>query len=122
MWHSTILIRLNDILSKAFLFTSLNQQQRSIIVSAMVRKEFDLGSKIIEEGDEGNCLYIVSDGELDCSKKVNSSVENIRVYKTGDLFGELALLYNCPRMASITAQSKCTLWSLDREAFNLIVI
>jgi len=36
-------------------------------------------------------------------------------------FGELALMYNAPRAASIKAESKCTLYSLDRETFNHIV-
>jgi CRP-like cAMP-binding protein len=37
------------------------------------------------------------------------------------MFGELALLYNVPRAATITAIEKCVLWSLDRETFNNIV-
>lgn len=37
------------------------------------------------------------------------------------MFGELALLYNVPRAATITAKEKCVLWSLDRETFNNIV-
>lgn len=37
------------------------------------------------------------------------------------MFGELALLYNIPRSATITAKSQSTLWSLDRETFNSIV-
>lgn len=36
----------------------------------------------------------------------------------GEVFGELALLYNCPRAASVDAKSECTVWRLDRETFN----
>lgn len=39
----------------------------------------------------------------------------------GEAFGELALLYNAPRAASIKAKTDCVLWSLDRECFNVIV-
>merc|ERR1711884_521946 len=39
----------------------------------------------------------------------------------GDVFGELALLYNAPRAATVTATEKSTCWSLDRETFNAIV-
>jgi len=39
----------------------------------------------------------------------------------GDAFGELALLYNAPRAATITAKVDCILWSLDRPTFTNIV-
>lgn len=39
----------------------------------------------------------------------------------GEAFGELALLYNAPRAASIIADEECLLWKLDRETFNHIV-
>lgn len=39
----------------------------------------------------------------------------------GDAFGELALLYNCPRAASVEAKEKAVCWQLDRETFNHIV-
>ena len=45
----------------------------------------------------------------------------LKTYKPGDAFGELALLYNAPRAASIVADNTSTLWSLDRATFNHIV-
>ena len=45
----------------------------------------------------------------------------MRKYEPGDAFGELALLYNAPRAATITADNPCLLWCLDRETFNHIV-
>ena len=45
----------------------------------------------------------------------------MKKYDEGDAFGELALLYNSPRAATITADTSCVLWSLDRDTFIHIV-
>jgi cAMP-dependent protein kinase regulator len=43
------------------------------------------------------------------------------MYGPGEAFGELALLYNAPRAATITAESSCLLFALDRKTFNHVV-
>lgn len=48
-------------------------------------------------------------------------MKHLREYVPGDAFGELALLYNCPRAATITAKADAELWTLDRKTFNHIV-
>ena len=45
----------------------------------------------------------------------------LKTYMAGDTFGELALLYNTPRAATVTSRSDCVLFELDRECFNFLV-
>ena len=45
----------------------------------------------------------------------------MRVYSDGDIFGELALLYNVSRAATVKTDRECKIWSLDRKTFNFIV-
>lgn len=47
--------------------------------------------------------------------------KKVKTYEPGDSFGELALLYNAPRAATVRASTNCTLWTVDRETFNNIV-
>jgi cAMP-dependent protein kinase regulator len=68
-------------------------------------------------------LYVVDMGELNCFKKFDGKEEDtlLKVYYPGEAFGELALLYNAPRAATIIAKTDSILFSLDRECFNHIV-
>jgi len=62
-------------------------------------------------------MYVVESGELECFKR-NTLVKN---YIQSEAFGDLALLYNAPRAATIITKSECKLWALDRETFSYIV-
>ena len=87
----------------------------------MDEKKVQAGEYIIKEGDAGDVLFIVESGELSCTKVIDGSSKFLKKYNPGDVFGELALLYNAPRAASIQADSNSLLWMLDRNTFNNIV-
>ena len=106
------------------MFSALNESEKLVIVNAMQSANFQAGQVVIKEGDEGDCLYVVEAGQLECTKflkKTDAKPTKLKTYKSGDAFGELALLYNAPRAATITATSACKLWKLDRQTFNHIV-
>ena len=105
----------------SFLFTELNEKDLITVINAMEEVHYKQGETIIKEGDDGDCLYIIEDGELDCFKLIDNEEKLIKTYSSGETFGELALLYNAPRAATIVANTDCTLWALDRETFNHIV-
>ena len=110
-------------LNQNFMFSRLNEKEKKIIVLAMQNKSYTSGEVVIKEGDEGNELFVVDSGTLDCTKTNSETGEEIflKTYVPGEAFGELALLYNAPRAASIVAKETCSLFSLDRESFNHIV-
>jgi len=62
----------------------------------------------------------VDEGELDCSKEFNvvDGDIHLKTYVSGEVFGELALMYNAPRAATIKARRDSVVWSLDRGTFN----
>lgn len=68
-------------------------------------------------------MYVVDSGELDCYKAYKADQEplHLKVYQPGESFGELSLLYNVPRAASIQARTQSVLFALDRATFNNIV-
>ncbi len=84
---------------------------------------FRAGEWVIRQGEEGSDLFVIDSGQLDCYKKYSDRPQPVLVktYQPGESFGELALLYNAPRAASIQAKTDCLLWALDRQTFNHIV-
>ena len=115
--------RIKDRLSQAFMFSSLDEKEKIIVIDAMEVKEFRRGELVIKQGGDGDCLYVVDKGRLDCSKVFPGSTEDkyLKTYEPGEAFGELSLLYNAPRAASIKAKEDAILFSLDRHCFNSIV-
>lgn len=88
---------------------------------ATAHTQFEAGSQIIRMGDDGDYLFVIEEGKLECYKDIEGVSTVVKTCEAGDVFGELALLYNTTRAANVRACSKCTLWQLDRETFNAIV-
>lgn len=101
-----------------FLYKSLEQDQRQDVIDCMEEKKFHKDDLVIEQGAVGDFFYIVSSGTLDCF------VDNklVTKYERGGNFGELALMYNAPRAATIKATSDVILWALDRVSFRSILM
>jgi cAMP-dependent protein kinase regulator len=68
-------------------------------------------------------MYVLEEGKLNCTKIFDGNAQPtfLKEYQPGEGFGELALLYNAPRAATITAKSNYVIWKLDRDTFNNIV-
>lgn len=114
--------RLKTCLTKSFLFSELDETDLSIVIAAMKEVQTTEGQRIINQGDSGDFLFVIESGTLDCLIKMGDGSEKVvKKCQEGDAFGELALLYNCPRAASVDAKEACTLWQLDRDTFNHIV-
>merc|ERR1712193_433260 len=67
---------------------------------------------------EDNGLFVVESGTLTVSK---NGEEILKYKEPGATFGELALLYNAPRAATVKTDTDCHLWALERDAFNVLV-
>ena len=108
---------------QSFIFNALEDQDMISVIDAFEEKRYKAGEYVIKEGEKGDIVFLVDTGELDCEKtfKKGDPPTYLKTYKPGESFGELALLYNAPRAATIKAKTDCLLWALDRGTFNNIV-
>mgnify|MGYP000016392909 CR=1 FL=1 len=109
------------LIEKSILFQSLNKEDIGIVIDAMEEITTQPGQSIITEGEKGDSLFIIDAGEYDCYKLLAGKQTYLKTYKVGDFFGELALMYNAPRAASIKCKTQGKLFGLDRATFNHIV-
>lgn len=105
------------------MFSNLEDKEKKIVLDAMEEVILSTGNEVIKQGDDGNVLFVVYSGKLSCHRvmKPGEDPTYLRDYVPGDCFGELALLYNCPRAATIKAEEDSVCYSLDRDCFNHIV-
>jgi hypothetical protein len=76
-----------------------------------------VGDVLIREGEQGDCFYAIADGRLE----VTIGGVPVATKGRGDGLGEIALLYNVPRTATVTAASPATVFALTRAAFMAAV-
>jgi len=109
---------LEEAIGRLQFFAHTSNSQRVKLVDALEPKNFKKGYEVIKEGDEGNYLYILHSGNCDV---VRNDTGKLASLSPGDVFGELALLYNCKRTASIKATSEITVFQLERQFYQAII-
>lgn len=104
------------------LFGHLEEADVESVIDAMFPKEVKQGDNVIEQGQEGDNFYIIDDGSFDVFvQRGDAPPGKVLEYGPGGMFGELALMYNAQRAATVTASSDGKLWCLDRESFQLML-
>ncbi|EJT97739.1 camp-dependent protein kinase regulatory subunit [Dacryopinax primogenitus] len=138
--------RIKDSISKAWLFKDLDPEQEVSVYGAFKEVHTKAGEVIIKQGDAGNLFYVVESGNLeifissfderdeqgDGEAYPPNTTEEVYsrdgygklVQKVGPSgsFGELALMYNVTRAATVVSITPCILWALDRITFRTILM
>lgn len=111
-----------EVLKSINLFKNLPDILLMEVIEQMEWKETVPKEIIIKEGDVGDGLYIILHGEFIVSVlgNQNQSVQ-VKTLTTGDFFGEISLLENIPRQATITSKTQGDLIFLNKEVFKKIV-
>ena len=107
---------------KSALFRGSSKEAVAAAVDAMLPvDEVALGADVITQGDsKDDQFYVVESGEYTVHLKQARDAE-VHRYAAGSTFGELALMYSCPRAATVRCAVPGQLWTLDRKAYRLLM-
>src|SRR4051812_12758372 len=95
------------------IFSALGPPTVEGLARSLVRVGFPAGTAVVRENEPGDRFYLVADGELD----VTVGGEHVATLGRNDCFGEIALLRDVPRTATVTARTDALLEALDKETF-----
>ncbi|KAH8671256.1 cyclic nucleotide-binding-like protein [Xylariales sp. PMI_506] len=99
------------------LLSSLTPYERSKIADALETQKFPAGHTIIKQGDVGTSFFLLESGECDAYLEKDGDRQLVKHYTKGDFFGELALLNDTPRAATINTSTEVKVATLGKSAF-----
>lgn len=120
-------IREMDVLKKVVLLSDLSDEDLNRIWSISIRMDIPKGTVIMTEGEMGDSMYFFAEGEVDVSKNLTMKIgkgfgnaEKSMVKLNSEkvsFFGDMAMLQQEPRSATITASTDCVLYEVKRGDF-----
>jgi hypothetical protein len=108
---------INNCLAKHFFMKSLEKSARMDIIKEMSLVQLPENTVIFQQGDIGKYFYILHTGEVN----LNANIQNTKIIRAGESFGELALLHQAPRSGTCMTLKECTFWILERKLFRKII-
>lgn len=116
--------RLAEAVRNILLFRALDKEQMSEVLDAMFERKVKQDELVIKQGDDGDNFYVIQSGIFHAmvASETSQTPVHIHTYDNGGSFGELALLYNMPRAATIKAVTHGSLWAMDRQTFRRILL
>jgi CRP/FNR family transcriptional regulator, cyclic AMP receptor protein len=105
------------LLSKVELFANVAPRRLKLLALASSRVLFAAGQDLCVEGDEGNEAFILISGEAEVKITTPAGVATVARLKRNDIVGEMAILRDMPRTATVTAASDVTTLRIGKQDF-----
>ena len=107
-----------DFLRNIWLFAALSDDQLDAISNFTFQTDFAAGDLIVEEGQTGNGLYVIMEGNVEAVKAYGTkNAQVVNKLAAGEVFGEMALLGEWPRTATVKAVTDVKCLGIDRWVF-----
>lgn len=103
------------------LFSDLEKDALVALMSRIRLRRFAPGEAVIREGEKGESFYVVAEGSLKVGRAVDGREVDLARLGEGHFFGEMALLSDAPRSATVTAETDAELLELDRPLLESLI-
>jgi hypothetical protein len=110
---ATVAIEALDTLTAIDMFAALQPAVQEALAREAGFVDADAGEAVVVEGETGDRMFVIADGTVEVTRQGT----RVATLGPGDLFGEIALLANRPRIATVTPLETCRLLTLDRSGF-----
>jgi len=117
--------RIKECCAKVILFKTLSAEYLDAIIASMSEHLVNKGDYIITQGEAGDNWYVIDKGAFEAYKKMDDEEapgKKVKSYGVGDSFGELALMYNQRRAASVIATEDSTVWTVPQSVFKQLIL
>ncbi len=110
-----------EFLRRVPLFHDLDEHTLREVANAAVEQRWDAGQEIMRQGDSGVGMFIIRSGKVAIEQDHHGKAETVAHLGEGDLFGEMALLDEFPRSATVRAEEPTTCLGITRWHFRGIL-
>ncbi|MCL2706218.1 MAG: diguanylate cyclase, partial [Spirochaetaceae bacterium] len=116
------MLELRNALKNTMIFSNLDEAELNILVSRMKKAQFNRGETVFREGEEGDTMYVILNGNINIFVPLANGTEiTLATIEKGNFFGDMAIIENAPRSASCKAVESCDLIALSRSDFYDII-
>ena len=99
-------------------YNTLDEQGLQMLADIAIRRSFKKNMVIIQQGDDTNTMFILIEGEMRVYVEDEEGKQlTVRILKSGDSFGEVALIGEFPRTANVVTLTDCVVAAFNREKY-----
>ena len=110
-----------ELLRKIPLFAKIEPSKLKLLAFTSQRLTFNAGDSLFKQGDAGDALYVIMEGEADVLVDTPGGQITVATMGTHDFVGDIAVLCDVPRTATVTATSKLTTMRITKDLFFQLV-
>ncbi len=110
-----------ELLRNIPLFANIEPSKLKLLAFTSERLTFEAGQTLVRQGDIGDAAYIIIDGEADVIVESPNGPLRVATFGKNDFFGEIAILCDVPRTATVTASTRLTTLKISKELFFRLI-